>query len=203
MPRGLTKRRPETRARLLDAALDTFAETGFQAATIEQICERAGFTRGAFYSNFATKDELFYALFERNAARVVERMESVAAQVDGDLPWSRQVAELTSSVGPDDRRWFLISTEFTLHAIRNPAAAVVLADHDAKLRAAIVPILRDMYDRAGLAPAVELDHIARLLIALREGGMAQSYVEPAEFPAGQLERIFGAAVMRSVAEPRP
>ncbi|MDT7695335.1 MAG: hypothetical protein QOI75_4702, partial [Pseudonocardiales bacterium] len=121
MPRGLTKRRPETRARLLDAALDTFAETGFHAATIEQICERAGFTRGAFYSNFATKDELFYALFERNAARVVERMESVAAQVDGALPWSRQVAELTSSVGPDDRRWFLISTEFTLHAIRNPA----------------------------------------------------------------------------------
>ena len=203
MPRGLTKRRPLTRARLLDAALDTFAEIGFQGATIEQICDRAGFTRGAFYSNFASKEELFYALFERNAALVVERMEAVAAQVDPGLPWASQIAELTSSVGPDERRWFLISTEFTLYAIRHPAAAVVLAEHDATLRAAMVPILRDMYDRAGLVPTVELDLVARLLTAMREGGMAQSYVEPARFPPGQLERLFGASVLRAVATPRP
>ena len=203
MPRGLTKRRPLTRARLLDAALDTFAEIGFQGATIEQICDRAGFTRGAFYSNFASKEELFYALFERNAALVVERMEEVAAQVHPGLPWEAQIAELTSSVGPDERRWFLVSTEFTLYAIRHPAAAAVLAEHDAKLRAAMLPILRDMYDRAGLVPTVDLDLVARLLIAMREGGMTQSYVEPAEFPPGQLERLFGAAVLRSVAMPRP
>ena len=203
MPRGLTKRRPLTRARLLDAALDTFAEIGFQGATIEQICDRAGFTRGAFYSNFASKEELFYALFERNAALVVERMEEVAAQVDPGLPWETQIAELTSSVGPDERRWFLVSTEFTLYAIRHPAAAGVLAEHDAKLRAAMLPILREMYDRAGLVPTVDLDLVARLLIAMREGGMTQSYVEPAEFPPGQLERLFGAAVLRAVATPRP
>ena len=53
------RRRSETVERLLDAALETFAEIGFAAASVEDICRRGGFTRGAFYSSFRTKDELF------------------------------------------------------------------------------------------------------------------------------------------------
>ena len=54
--------RAETLERLLDAALKTFAHVGFAAASVEAICSRGGFTRGAFYSSFRTKDELFAAL---------------------------------------------------------------------------------------------------------------------------------------------
>ena len=63
------RRREETVERLLDAALETFAEIGFAAASVEDICRRGGFTRGAFYSSFRTKDELFEALFVRETAR--------------------------------------------------------------------------------------------------------------------------------------
>ncbi|WP_279579783.1 TetR/AcrR family transcriptional regulator [Fodinicola feengrottensis] len=67
MPKGPTRRRPRTVARLLDAALELFAEQGFGSTTIGQVCERAGYTRGAFYSNFATMDDLFYALFDAHS----------------------------------------------------------------------------------------------------------------------------------------
>jgi AcrR family transcriptional regulator len=57
----VTKRRAETRQRLLQAALEVFAQEGFGRSTVDQVCARAGYTRGAFYSNFATLDELFLA----------------------------------------------------------------------------------------------------------------------------------------------
>ena len=66
-----SRRREATKQKLLDAAAQVFAEEGLDAASVEAICERAGFTRGAFYSNFETKDELFLELAGRVArARV-------------------------------------------------------------------------------------------------------------------------------------
>ena len=73
------RRRADTVERLLDAALDTFAEIGFAAASVEDICRRGGFTRGAFYSSFRTKDELFGALFARETARNLARAEQQLA----------------------------------------------------------------------------------------------------------------------------
>src|SRR6478609_130002 len=75
---GMSRRREATRQKLLDAAALVFAEVGLDAASVEAICERAGFTRGAFYSNFETKDELMLALTERVAG---EKIEEVAERV--------------------------------------------------------------------------------------------------------------------------
>ncbi|NUR95181.1 MAG: helix-turn-helix transcriptional regulator, partial [Kribbellaceae bacterium] len=66
------RRRSNTRARLLEGALEVFAERGFHGASVEDICERAGFTRGAFYSNFGSKDELVLALFQATTDRLLE-----------------------------------------------------------------------------------------------------------------------------------
>ena len=68
------RRRSVTLERLLDGALQVFAEMGYQAASVEDICSRAGFTRGAFYSSFRSKDELLLALYRR-------RTESLVAEV--------------------------------------------------------------------------------------------------------------------------
>ncbi|EED6225695.1 helix-turn-helix transcriptional regulator, partial [Salmonella enterica subsp. enterica serovar Haifa] len=74
-----TRSRENTRARLLDAAAQVFAEVGLDGASVEAVCERAGFTRGAFYSNFDSKDELFLTL----AARVADaRVDAVRTRVE-------------------------------------------------------------------------------------------------------------------------
>ena len=79
----VTRRREATRERLLTAAMEVFAEKGFHGASVEQICERAGFTRGAFYSNFAAVDDLVIELYERHARRLATRVQALNTR--GDL----------------------------------------------------------------------------------------------------------------------
>lgn len=200
MPKGPTKRRPETLARLMDAAYDAFADLGFAGATIPEICRRAGYTHGAFYSNFASKDELFFALFDRHAARVVEQISALADSVPPgtDIP---DLVGLLSTVGDDERRWFLVSTEFTLYAIRNPAAAARLAEHDARVRAELARLVEQMLARTGRRLAVDPHLLARFLVAVREGGLAQTYVEPDTLPAGELERAFLPSLLEAASHP--
>ncbi|WP_028932285.1 TetR/AcrR family transcriptional regulator [Pseudonocardia spinosispora] len=198
MPKGVTRRRPQTRARLLESALAAFAELGFHATSIEEICDRAGYTRGAFYSNFASKDELFFALFDENAEKVLERFERAATEIDPSATWQQQIATVLAAAGPGDRNWYLTSMEFSLHAIRDPRAAAILAEHDAKLRAALTGIVAGIFDRFGLALTIDPDLFARLVVAIREGGRAQSYVEPDRLGLGELERLFLPMVLEAV-----
>ena len=82
----VSARRAQTRDRLMDAALDVFAERGVLAASVEEVCERAGFTRGAFYSNFATKDELCVALLTRACELDFGAAASALEAVRGPTP---------------------------------------------------------------------------------------------------------------------
>ncbi|MEV5946332.1 helix-turn-helix domain-containing protein [Streptomyces sp. NPDC051993] len=201
MPRGTTKRRPQTLARLLDAALEVFAESGFGAARIEDVCRRAGYTRGAFYSNFSSKEELFFALFDAHAERELERIGRLAAATqDHDLSVAR-IAALLAHTGPDERTWFLVTTEFTLYAIRNPETAARLAEHDAKLREEAAGLLAGLLARAGLRPRGDLSEVLRVVIALREGALGQSYVEPGVLEPGAMAEKFLPLLVASVTEP--
>src|SRR5699024_4264666 len=105
-----SRKRQQTRERLMDAAYELFAEEGIHATSIEAIAEAAGFTRGAFYSNFASKEELFFALADREWSIRLEIVRAIIEEITG-LEASRtlqdQVADLVIKVFtalPDDRR---------------------------------------------------------------------------------------------------
>lgn len=202
MPKGTTKRRPQTLAKLLDAALEAFAENGFGGTRIEDVCERAGYTRGAFYSNFASKEELFFALFDRHAERVLERFEKQAAALGAGPLTLHDIAAALADFDEAERTWYLVTTEFTLSAIRDPQAARRLAEHDAGLRGEAVRLLGELLARAEMRTraGVELESLVRMLIAIREGALAQSYVEPEALPPGTLERLFLPALLGAVTE---
>ena len=122
---GTSKRREATRQKLLDAAAEVFAEVGLDAASVEAICERAGFTRGAFYSNFETKDELMLALTERVAG---EKIDAVAARVaelqsrGEDLEAGALVRQLLD-VAFDGEHGILLTSEIRTRAMRDPRLA--------------------------------------------------------------------------------
>ncbi|NTW40178.1 MAG: TetR/AcrR family transcriptional regulator, partial [Cellulomonadaceae bacterium] len=129
------------------------------AATIEQITEHAGFTRGAFYSNFSTKEELFFALTDRenelrltNLAEQVEtlrpRLEAAVEPLDEDALGELLLEFL---VGPfNNRKWCLVQSEFTLLAMRDPAVSADFLAHRRRFEASLVPIVDRALDRAGL-----------------------------------------------------
>jgi AcrR family transcriptional regulator len=99
-----SQRREQTRARLLDAAHEVFSEVGMDAASVEAICERAGFTRGAFYSNFETKDELFLALVTRLSDA---KLDAVESRVQRLSPMARSTSPISSVISEprSARRW--------------------------------------------------------------------------------------------------
>ena len=81
LEKPLTARRAQTQERLMAAAARVFAERGIIGASVEEICEAAGFTRGAFYSNFADKDELVLALIRQTIRTQVSAAEQAIARM--------------------------------------------------------------------------------------------------------------------------
>ena len=84
-----TPRREQTRLRLVEAAIDEFALRGIDATSVEHLCEAAGFSRGAFYSNFATKDDLCITIMEHHRDLVVAGLSQVFTNLptDADVDW--------------------------------------------------------------------------------------------------------------------
>ena len=163
------RRRTETVERLLDAALETFADVGFAAASVEDICRRGGFTRGAFYSSFRTKDELFGALFARETARNLALAEEQLAGIEQEADPVTAAVERCLSTFRADRTWVLVHTEYRLLAARSPAAAGVLREHSAGLHTRLTGLIEDAVLRTGLRLAVPADSLARMVLALHDG----------------------------------
>jgi AcrR family transcriptional regulator len=125
-------RRQETRTRLLDAAIEVFAEEGLQGASVEAVCARAGFTRGAFYSNFSSKEQLFLALlereFEHRAADLAEKareLEPTLRERSGCISPAEAARYIAEFFAParDATAWFVLEAEFLLLAMRDPSIA--------------------------------------------------------------------------------
>ncbi|MDR7113586.1 AcrR family transcriptional regulator [Microbacterium trichothecenolyticum] len=122
---GTSRRREATRQKLLDAAALVFAEVGLDAASVEAICERAGFTRGAFYSNFETKDELMLALTERVAGEKIDEVAERVAQLQErgeDLEPGALVRQLLD-VAFDKKEGILLTSEIRTRAMRDQRLA--------------------------------------------------------------------------------
>jgi AcrR family transcriptional regulator len=193
------RRRSNTRARLLDGALEVFAERGFHGASVEDICERAGFTRGAFYSNFGSKDELVLALFQATTDRLLEQIEALLPEM-ASQPGTLldAVLGLLDETTPDQRQWHLISTEFTLHALRDPEAAQALNTQRAMFRDSLTKLVEQITETSGLTLSVPAEQFVRLVIAVHEGARSQSLLEPRKLPAGELEHTFLPMVLEAV-----
>ncbi|MDG9689866.1 TetR/AcrR family transcriptional regulator [Streptomyces mutabilis] len=132
----VTRRRVRTRANLLEAAFGVFAAKGFGRVSIEEVCEAAGYSRGAFYSNFDSLDELFFALYRQRADLIAEQVSGALASDGPDLDVPGAVDRVTE-VLLLDRDWLLVKTDFLVHAARDPAVARSLLEHRARLRRAI------------------------------------------------------------------
>ncbi|MEU8967673.1 TetR/AcrR family transcriptional regulator [Streptomyces monashensis] len=172
-PRRVTRRRVATRARLLDAAFTVFAAKGFGRVSIEEICEAAGYSRGAFYSNFATLDELFFALYQDRADLIAAQVAEALAQDGPGLDVPAAVDRVTE-VLLLDVDWLLVKTDFLVHAARDPDVARALLDHRARLREAVADRLFRARGHTEL-PAVlgDVDSAAHAVVAAYDGVTTQ------------------------------
>jgi len=199
------RRRAETVERLLDAALETFAEIGFAAASVEDICRRGGFTRGAFYSSFRTKDELFAALFARETARNLALAEQRLAGIEQEADPVTAAVERCLSTFRADRTWVLVHTEYRLHSARHPEAAAALGEHTAALHARLTDLIEAAAGRTGVRLAVPADQLARMVLALHDGMVVTAVGLPGadDGSAAALERTALIFLLRSATAGTP
>lgn len=169
-----TRSRENTRARLLDAAEQVFAEVGLDGASVEAVCERAGFTRGAFYSNFDSKDELFLVLAgsvaERRVSAVRARVEEIAAE--GGLDQDCDPIELVQRImdaGGDDRLGVMLMSEIRIRALRDARFAAAYLAQEREMVASIATLVRDIVEVSPLELRIPAEHAANMLMIVWEG----------------------------------
>lgn len=172
-----TRRRLQTRARLIDAALVVFAREGFGRSTVEQVCEQAGFSRGAFYSNFTSLDELFLAIWSQKSESLLGDLTDALA---GELPPVKDLREAVEHVlalVPVDDEWFRVTSEFTAHALRNPPLRAVMAGREEAIQAALVPVLTQLLARVGRV-VTDPEALGPALVAAHDGTSVQCLINP-------------------------
>ena len=128
------QRTEATRAKLLTAAEVIFARDGFEGSRLEDIAAHAGYTRGAFYANFASKEDLLFALMERLVAERVQAIREILDRQDNAADRLHALRDYYAQIACD-RRWALLLLEFKLFAVRHPKARARLVERYRRLRA--------------------------------------------------------------------
>jgi AcrR family transcriptional regulator len=171
------ERRADTRERLLDAAAQVFNRLGYHGASLEAVAEAAGFTKGAVYSNFATKQDLFMALLDRsNDARMAATEEALAS-------WSLEDAIALMPVtlrrqASAEEGWDLLTIEFWLAAMRDPQLRERLAAGTREAWERYGVVMDERIRKAGVKPGFTGAQLAQLVNAFTSGLLLQYYLDP-------------------------
>ncbi len=166
-----------TREQLLEAARVAVARTGYNGTSIADIAEAAGFSKGAFFSNFESKDALLLELLRRhkqqNIASLGQIREEAARGKDVSSALDRYLAALGA-----DADWVKLDIELRLSAARNPAFA---ADYEAlqhRINGALGELIGLLFSKAGRKPPMGLNDLADLFVALIHGLVLQQVCDP-------------------------
>jgi AcrR family transcriptional regulator len=168
-------RREATRQRILDAAREVFAEKGVIGGSVEDICERAGFTRGAFYSNFNDKDDVLDALVEREHTDLLAHLDASFIEVDREVEEAESLVAVLSGIVdrilrsiPVDRQLSLIQTELEIFAIRRPEHSRRFLETNNRFRERIGALIDEAMRRYGRELLVDPSVITDAIVAIAE-----------------------------------
>ena len=182
--------RDEVRDRILDAALTVFAAEGFAGATIDAIGHAAGFTKGAVYSNFESKDELFLALLDR---QFESRGALIATALDGGHGDTAAIAAALSRATldsiHDQHEYQIVLIEYWLRAVRDPQLRERLV---ARRRAAADQALRIVEQAGTSLPGKQLSALAQLVVTISSGIATEEVLQPGAVDMDTLTRLFTA-----------
>lgn len=185
------RRRAMTRQHLLDAAAIVFTRNGFHGSTLDEVAATAGFTKGAVYSNFTSKDDLFLALLddriERQFAVASEVLDAGSHELTDQLPRMREL--LRSGAFFWDDSWTTLYLEFVLYSRRNPEAAAKLAASAQRTRAAVELMMESEYANVGTASNYPTAHLAEISLALFSGLGIDRLVDPTSVTEATIDTV--------------
>ncbi len=183
---GLTRkeRQAHTRARLMRSAASVAAQRGLERASLDAVAEHAGFTKGAVYANFASKEDLFLAMLDaRFAERLAELDAILSTEQDPDTQAREAAAGFIAAI-ESEPEWERLFFEFAVYAARNEDFRVELVARYRSMRERIAELLAQRAERLGIEPAIPPDQVATMTFAMANGIALERMLEPEAVPDG-------------------
>jgi AcrR family transcriptional regulator len=163
-----TESREQTRRRLLEAAAVLFAQKGYQGTSVDDVAESAGYSKGALYYNFETKDELFKALVDENITRMISGLE---AALEGAPTIEAKLEALQGVLTAGERRrggehlWFEVLTQ----ARRDDKLKRTVGKAYQRMSGAIADLIEQQFEEAGVRPPLPPADLATAIIVVWMG----------------------------------
>jgi AcrR family transcriptional regulator len=192
--------RDDTRDKLFEAAARVFEEQGIGGVSIEAIAAAAGFSRGAFYSNFKSKDELIIAMIEDHVAQSIRRNLDLLARHDNLADYIDALKSMDRSRQDPLARSPLLHMEMILFVARAEKRRPELAERLRARRKLIADIVETASRNSGKNGALNPAWIGAIVLALEDGFRLHRLIDPETTPAdsflraiGDLQRALGAS----------
>ena len=195
------QRTAATRGKLLTAAQFIFARDGFEASRLEDIAARAGFTRGAFYANFDSKEDLLLALMERVIAEKVHTIRELLEQRQTPQDRVQALREYYAGLA-GDRSWVLLLLEFKLFALRHPQARACLVERYRKLRAPGRELLESLVRHLSRTLPISSNAATIALGAVSNGLLIESLLDPKALKSDEIQFLLGMFFDQLIGKPR-
>lgn len=173
----------DARQDLLSAAAEVFTARGFHDASIDEVAERAGYSKGAVYWHFAGKDDLFLALVEERVDRPTREMIELLRSAPADRDMAPEASRRFAALLAEQREWLLLDNEYWLQAVRDPGLRRRYAEHRRELRTALGSALASRVETLGVGEiGLEPERFATAIMALGVGLAQQALVDPDAVP---------------------
>ena len=172
------ERRATTRAALLRSASRSICEHGMDGASIDRIATEAGYTKGAFYANFASKEELFLVMLDEKFAAELERLEAAMAGSGEPVDEARRAAEEFLVYVDRDPEWPRLYQEFAAYAARNDAFRAEFAARQRALRARMADVFARWTSALDVEPSLPPADIAAMTFFMADGFLLDRIIDP-------------------------
>lgn len=167
-----------TRARLMRSAGKLFCRHGLEQASVDEIARDAGYTKGAFYSNFKTKEELFLAMLDAKFGEEIERIEAGLRTDETPDEAARHVGEdLVRFLGTDPE-WERLYLEFVAYAARNDEFRQELLTRCRAMDEQLARIYERWAETMGIKPPIPIVEVARITSIMHQGFLVAQQIDP-------------------------
>jgi AcrR family transcriptional regulator len=198
------EQRQQNRDRLLDAAERVFAERGYRVATVDDVAAAAGLTKGAVYSHFANKQELFAAAVERRYRRRADEFSAHMAAgkelTDGAAGAALDFAASIDDGGVD---WALLFLEAWAEMLRTPEFGDALRAIDDRVRADLAEVVEARLAEQGVVLDLPPETVAQMVLVTTHGFGVQHRLDPEHTPAELFGELSGTLLLGLLARGRP
>jgi AcrR family transcriptional regulator len=172
------EKQARTREKLMRSAAKLFCRQGLDQASVDDIAQDAGFTKGAFYSNFKSKEELFLAILDAKFAEEIDRIEASLQTDEAPDEAARHAGEDFIRSFRSDPEWMRLYMEFIAYAARNEGFREELLTRCRAMDARLEEVYAQWHERIGITPPLPLSQITRMVSIAADGFLIWQQLDP-------------------------